>query len=236
MHRNDGKNGEEDEINELFSNVETTVVEVPVKRKPFYKQLRVYLWLLVAALLTVIGYFAFNGNEEDVVAGAVLRTEVFEEPWAVSSYGYPTVTIETPELMEVSSVQLPKNAYTVMGDFTRYTYGNFGDELFVAVGVTKFFEELDEVDLDAGVDIALEELATRYGVKFTNIKKESDSNNGNSGRKVTANFRYEKDRNTMKLLFYANNEGYRQVFVSNSLNNEKASHKSDRVINTIKMN
>lgn len=235
MHKDDENSANEEEMNALFSNVETKVVEIPVKKKSFFRRFRLLLLVLVVALLGTIGYFVvYSGSEDDTIE-EILRAEVYEEPWTVSSYGYPPVRIETPELMEMTSVQLPKNAFSVMGDYARFTYGSIGDELYVSVAVTKFFEKLKNLDLDEGIDVALEELAARYETEFSNIKKEKANNNGNKGRKITASFMNDNVKNNMRLLLFADKEGFRQVFISNNLSNKKASYRGDRVLNTLEI-
>lgn len=240
MHKNDIAEKNEEEVEMLFDEAVVGTRSDSAERKSVFKRFRLLFLIVIPLILLVVGYFSYTILSEET-APIDASAKVYEEPWNLLAYGFPTISLESPEMLEIESVQLPENAYTVMGDYARYTYGAIGGSLYISVAATKFFEELGTISLDDGVEVALNELESRHGIEFSNVKKEMNANSGYEGRTVTASFKHsnpdgkKSEKNRMSLLFYANNEGYRQVFVSHNLKNEADMYRAERVLKSVEI-
>jgi hypothetical protein len=164
---------------------------------------------------------------------------MLDKQWYTSNYGFPEVTIETPELLKLESVQLPESVMTIVGDYTIYTYGSLISDFYVAVNSTNFLKETDNLDMDGGVQGSLKEMEQSMGTIFSNYEEETITNNGVEGRKVTVNYQ-RKSLLTSKLtdykltmLFFADNKSMRQVIVSNIKDDASANKISERIINSV---
>mgnify|MGYP000964601868 FL=1 len=122
---------------------------------------------------------------------------MMEEQWYKATYGYPEITIETPEILEVQSVQLPENGVSTIGDFSIYTYGSPISNFYVAVSTTNFIIELDEMDLDVGITGALNAMEKQLNTRFTNVKKKNINIDGVRGK--TAEVEYKRMNESTQL-------------------------------------
>lgn len=232
VHKNDSV--------EVESNIEnaTQTITKPVKKKK--NNIVKYILIGVAALLliiSVIGYFGYKYVKDNVLGSTT--SEMLDKKWYTSSYGFPEVTIETPELLKLESVQLPESVMTIVGDYTIYTYGSLISDFYVAVNSTNFLKETDNLDMDGGVQGSLKEMEQSMGTIFSNYEEEIITNNGMEGRKVTVNYQ-RKSLLTSKLtdykltmLFFADNKSMRQVIVSNIKDDASANKISERIINSV---
>lgn len=232
VHKNDSV--------EVESNIEnaTQTITKPVKKKK--NNIVKYILIGVAALLliiSVIGYFGYKYVKDNVLGSTT--SEMLDKKWYTSSYGFPEVTIETPELLKLESVQLPESVMTIVGDYTIYTYGSLISDFYVAVNSTNFLKETDNLDMDGGVQGSLKEMEQSLGTIFSNYEEEIITNNGMEGRKVTVNYQ-RKSLLTSKLtdykltmLFFADNKSMRQVIVSNIKDDASANKISERIINSV---
>ena len=232
VHKNDSV-----EVESNIENATQTTIK-PVKKKK--NNIVKYILIGVAALLliiSVLGYFGYKYVKDNVLGSTT--SEMLDKQWYTSSYGFPEVTIETPELLKLESVQLPESVMTIVGDYTIYTYGSLISDFYVAVNSTNFLKETDNLDMDGGVQGSLKEMEQSMGTIFSNYEEEIITNNGVEGRKVTVNYQ-RKSLLTSKLtdykltmLFFADNKSMRQVIVSNIKDDASANKISERIINSV---
>jgi hypothetical protein len=232
VHKNDSV-----EVESNIENATQTTIK-PVKKKK--NNIVKYILIGVAALLliiSVLGYFGYKYVKDNVLGSTT--SEMLDKQWYTSSYGFPEVTIETPELLKLESVQLPESVMTIVGDYTIYTYGSLISDFYVAVNSTNFLKETDNLDMDGGVQGSLKEMEQSMGTIFSNYEEETITNNGVEGRKVTVNYQ-RKSLLTSKLtdykltmLFFADNKSMRQVIVSNIKDDASANKISERIINSV---
>ncbi|WP_143102381.1 hypothetical protein [Lutibacter maritimus] len=232
VHKNDSV-----EVESNIENATQTTIK-PVKKKK--NNIVKYILIGVAALLliiSVLGYFGYKYVKDNVLGSTT--SEILDKQWYTSNYGFPEVTIETPELLKLESVQLPESVMTIVGDYTIYTYGSLISDFYVAVNSTNFLKETDNLDMDGGVQGSLKEMGQSMGTIFSNYEEETITNNGVEGRKVTVNYQ-RKSLLTSKLtdykltmLFFADNKSMRQVIVSNIKDDASANKISERIINSV---
>lgn len=232
VHKNDSV-----EVESNIENATQTTIK-PFKKKK--NNIVKYILIGVAALLliiSVLGYFGYKYVKDNVLGSTT--SEMLDKQWYTSSYGFPEVTIETPELLKLESVQLPESVMTIVGDYTIYTYGSLISDFYVAVNSTNFLKETDNLDMDGGVQGSLKEMEQSMGTIFSNYEEETITNNGVEGRKVTVNYQ-RKSLLTSKLtdykltmLFFADNKSMRQVIVSNIKDDASANKISERIINSV---
>jgi hypothetical protein len=167
---------------------------------------------------------------------------MLEEEWYTGTYGYPQITIDTPEILKVESVQLPENGMSVVGDFSIYTYGSVLSDFYIAVSSTRFISQLENLDMTVGVNGALKGMETQLKTTFTNIKQEDIIINGIQGKKAEVEYKKMnqstqlKDDYKLTMLFFADKKGMRQVYVSSLWSDDSAPEIVDRIIKSVHIN
>ncbi|MBI9040756.1 hypothetical protein [Lutibacter sp.] len=227
---------------EVESNIDTAIqsIEKLVKKKK--NNVVKYILIIVAVLiliLSVLGYFGYKYVKQNVIGSTT--SEMIDSQWYTASYGFPEVTIETPELLKLESVHLPESVMSVVGDYTIHTFGSLISDFYIAVNSTNFLREMGNIDLDAGVKGSLKEMEQSMGTIFSNYEEESITNNGLEGKKVTVNYQRkslltsELTDYKLTMLFFADTKSMRQVIVSNLKNETNANKISERIINSVRI-
>ena len=217
---------------------EITVVAPVEKKSTFKKYLFIILALIVLAI-GALGYFGYKFVKDNILGKTT--TEMMEEPWYKATYGFPKISLETPEILEVQSVQLPDNGVSTIGDFSIYTYGSPISNFYVAVSTTNFINELDEMDLDIGISGALNSMEKQLNTSFTNIKKKNIKIDGIRGKKAEVEYKRINESTQLKedykltMLFFADKKGMRQVYVSSLWSDDSAESVVNRIIKSVSL-
>ena len=234
IHKND-----EAEVESIVEGVKTTKKAPKIKKNNIVK----YILIAIAVLILIlggIGYFGYSYVKDKVIGNT--SSEMMDKQWYTATYGYPSVTLETPEILKIESNQLPAGGMSTIGDFASYSYGSLISNFYVNVTSIHFMKELESFDLDKGVEGSLAEMETMLGTKFKNLKQQEISMNAVEGRKVEVDFKLENqltkkvEDNKLTLLFFANKLGMRRVLVSHLANDESAKNVSDRIIKSVSIN
>ena len=225
--------GESSETSEVF-------IAQPVKKKnSWFKYLLIGLAVAVIGLAT-LGYFGYTYVKENYFGATT--SEMMSKKWYTSSYGNPPVIIQTPEILEVKSVNLPDNGVTSIGDFAHFEYGSMLGEFYIGVSTLNFISEVENLNFEGAVKGGLAQVEAAVGSRLTNVKTEEIEFNGIEGREVTANFK-AKNQLTQKeqkykvtIVVYADSKAMQQVSVAHLANDKSAEEVKNRVLTSVSIN
>jgi len=112
VHINDAKD-ENEELNE-----EIFIQKTPQKNK---SNLVKYILIFIAVFIVgigVAGYFGYSYIKDKFIGNTT--SEMVDKQWYTSTYGYPSVSIETPEILQAQSIEIPKNLKSNIENATNY--------------------------------------------------------------------------------------------------------------------
>ncbi len=208
-------------------------------------------------LLTGGGIVAKHGftNVKDTITGKETK-KLLEGEWVLSAYGFPVITIETPEVLERQEVPIPEELKDKM-TVTNFHYKH-DNELEITLSTIITQEEKQQSETEAeNKDDALVALASKlvnqtlkqFEAKgYRNIISNNDkfvTPNGAEGMKMTGNYEYPLKEGSdsyvpgkFTLLLFTANEGVNvtHTITMTYLDNEiylKQIH--DRVLNSIEL-
>jgi hypothetical protein len=211
-----------------------------VSKKKNTKLKFILITVAIILLISSLGFFGYQYLKKNVIGSTT--TEMLGDDWYTSTYGFPPITIQTPEILEAESFQLPDNGISVVGDFSIYTYGSLISNFYVAVSTTKFLSPMEDIDLEAGLNGALKGIENQLKTSFTSIKNKNIRINGIKGRKAEVEYKkLNESTNTnedykLTMLFFADEVGIRQVYVSSLWSDDNALEVVDRIINSVSLN
>ena len=217
------------------------VVEKPKKKNNFKKYLLIFAAFFII-VIGVAGYFGYKFLKKNVLGDTTLEMMDSNKQWYKATYGHPPITIETPEVLKIESVQLPDNGVTSIGDFSSYSYKSLISNFYVIVSTIHFLSEVDNFNLDGGVQGSIKSMEAKMNTTFTNIQQEPILIDGNEGRKVLMDYTLENpitkkmENNKLTMLLFANTKGMQQVFVSYPEKEASAKQVSERIINSVSIN
>lgn len=138
------------------------------------KRLRVGLataaGILVVGLVSALAYFG-PGNVREAVFGTPTKS-LLEGEWIASSYGYPPILLETPEVLYRKEVELPPEAKGSIRDMDVFGYDNRRANFSIMATSTLFADAESEPDFEQSIERVLEQFEAS-GARNIIMKQES---------------------------------------------------------------
>lgn len=146
--------------------------EILIQRRR--KRLRVGLataaGVLVVGLVSALAYFG-PGNVREAVFGTPTKS-LLEGEWIASSYGYPPILLETPEVLYRKEVELPPGAKGSIRDMDVFGYDNRRANFSIMASSTLFADMESEPDFEQSVEKVLEQFEAS-GARNIIMKQEA---------------------------------------------------------------
>ena len=122
------------------------------KRKRIYIAAAVFGASLLVGITASILLYGYK-NVKDTVFGYPTK-ELLENEWVSSVYGFPPITIETPEVLLRQEVKLPPEAEELVREIQVFSYGSYLELFSVTVGATSL-KEPSEPDFEKAISNTL---------------------------------------------------------------------------------
>ena len=233
VHINDVEEKSENVNEEVF--IQTS----PKKKRNFLKYLLIFIAVFVIGIGTA-GYFGYSYIKDKFIGNTT--SEMKSKQWYTSSYGYPSISIETPEILQAQAVEIPDDLKDVIENVSTNNYGSLISNFYIEVTTTSFVNEQENIDYNAGIQLTLQQIAQKAGTNFTNVYQEIRINNGVEGRIVTANYELknpvtqEMNNNVLTLLFFADTKNIRQIIITQLAEDENAAEVNERILTSVSLN
>lgn len=138
------------------------------RRKKIYWAAAIFAGILFFGGALSVAYYGFK-EVKDTVFGYPTK-ELLEGEWVSSSYGYPPIEIETPDVLVRQEVELPPEAQELIKELQTFTYGSYVGVFSVATSSVTYKEQEDP-DFDAAIESTLGTFES-FGVKNIITKQE----------------------------------------------------------------
>ncbi|MBL4745434.1 MAG: hypothetical protein JKY08_03620 [Flavobacteriaceae bacterium] len=208
--------------------------EVAEKRSNFALISLIIVGGLLVVGLFIGGYAGYQYLQND--GHVKTTTELNTKQWHTSTYGYPTVTISTPEMLRATTIQVPEQMEHIIRDMTVYVHGDLKANFYVAVQSTSFIKPVNDFNLDNSVAMAFAQLRGATGYEFYEVSQEAIQNNGVAGRKAIGYYKINSMEHKVTLVIYRTPKGLRQVIISQLKGDENANAITQRIVTSIKIN
>ncbi|MBC2838046.1 hypothetical protein [Robiginitalea sp. SC105] len=111
--------------------------------------------VLVVGIASTVAYFGY-AEVRDAVFGTPTKS-LLEGEWISSSYGYPPILMETPEVLYRKEVELPPEARGTIRDMDVFGYDNPRANLSIMASSTLFADPKTEPDFEQSIEKVLEQ-------------------------------------------------------------------------------
>jgi hypothetical protein len=208
------------------------------------KRRRTIIWSSVGGVAVILlGFFIFFGV--GIVKKALYGTstkDLLEGQWVKSEYGFPGVTIETPEVMKRvdPATIMPKESMAVFQEMSIFMEGALFSDFSVAVS-TLSYKKQTEVDLNQ-LSEGVIKVWESQGAKDILIKTEEfNTQQGITGLRVYGTMSYphpvskQIKRMYYEVFLFKQQQGVQQVTIGYTEGDEYAPQLLERVKNSIEL-
>lgn len=205
------------------------------KKRQLRKAILASTAILVIALGVLTYVFGFDTLKDNVFGHP--NKSLLENQWVGSSYGYPSIYVETPEVLKRVK-DLKKSSTIGTNSHQRYSYGDIHGSFFIELNVATYKKEGD-FDAKKAVESAVDRVEEAGARNMVVKQEEYTSPTGKEGNKVfgTLNLEDPEDgslRNvSYTILSFVQNGGFQQLTIVYPNNDKYADRIVDMISNSI---
>lgn len=179
---------------EVTENVTNETINTPQNKQATKKKWSKKKIIIVSVVgflfvvLTVVGVLMFKGYKyaQENIIGYQTK-ELLKNDWSLSTYGSPTVTLESPEILKSNLLEVPTQAKEMINQIAQFEYTSIIGGLQISVTTMDFTEKVTEYNLESGVQGALSAMQSQ-GVEFISSDQESMQIDGEEGVKLISQY------------------------------------------------
>jgi len=195
--------------------------------------------LLLIGMIAAVGYFGF-ANVKDYLIGTPSKS-LLEGEWVASSYGYPPVILETPEVLYRKEIELPPEAMASIKDMDVFAYDETRANLSIAALSTVFTKPDEEPDYEGAVEQILSGFEKNGARNIITKQEEFTTISGVPGIRVFGRGEFklpDSDRflkGKYTILLFGGNGFMQQVILSWEEEDQYAEEIVSRILKTIEV-
>jgi len=206
------------------------------KKKKVLISIAAAVGALIISFAATSAYYGF-GYVVDTIFGHPTKT-LLEGEWVNSTYGFPPITMETPEVLIRHTLDIPPEAKAKIKDVQTFAYRNEKGLFTMAVTFTNFTEAV-EPDFEKSLEQFLTELEAKGARNITTKQEEFTTLTGVKGLKTFGNgkFKIEESEKLVEgkytILSFGGQGFQQQVLLSWLEDDPYAEEIVNRILNSI---
>nr|WP_239970557.1 BatD family protein [Confluentibacter citreus] len=213
-------------------------LERKAKRKKMIVTVAICVFLLFA---TITGFSIKYGFSyvKDTIIGHDTK-ELLEGDWVTSEYGFPPITISTPEVLKRFEVKIPDD-YQGKMKLTTFGFEKRG-QFTLLVSTSTLAQAQDSLDINKAIEGNLKTLESQGARNILTHNEKFSTPNGADGVKTSGTLQYPLpgtqnfiDGKYVLLSFVANNQIIQQVTISWRQNDVYADEMVERILNSVEL-
>ncbi len=206
------------------------------KRQKVYIAAAAGLGIVVFTTALAISYYGFN-YVKDAVFGNPTKA-LLEGEWVSSSYGYPPINLETPEVLIRQKMNVPRELQTKVKELHAFIYDN-PESLFTVGTTSTILSEQVEPDYNQAIDEVLKNLEKKGAKNIVTKQEEFTTPTGVKGIKIYGNGQFpvpdskEWVKGKYTILLFGGNGFQQQIILSWIEGDNYAEEMADRILRSV---
>lgn len=214
-------------------------LERKAKRKKIILTAGICVFLLLATLTVFSLRYGFYYVKDTIIGHD--SKELLEGEWVTSDYGFPPITISTPEVLKRFETPIPDD---LKGKMRLTTFGfEKGGRLTIVVSTNTLAQAQDSIDINQAIENNIRTLEDRGARNILTHSEKFTTPNGAEGVKTSGTMQFPLPGTQnfiggkyMLLSFVANNQIIQQVTLAWRDNDVYADDIAERILNSIELN
>lgn len=166
--------------------------------------------------------------------------ELLESEWYTSRYGYPPVSVTTPEILVRGEIDMQADAAEMLAGNETFVYGGIFGEFYMVISTLEFQQEM-EFELETAVDGIYENLEAKGAYNILTKKDEYTTLDGIEGVRVSGSFAIQNPitqndiKKAYQILNFGEMGGYQQITMIYNADDQYAEEIVQRILNSIEL-
>jgi len=208
------------------------------KRKKIWLTAGISVFLLLATLTGLSIKYGFDFVKDTIVGHD--SKELLEGEWVISEYGFPPITVNTPQVLKRSDAPLPE---ALKGKMTLTAFGfEQKDQLTIATLTTVLAQAMDSLDIGKAIEGNLKVIENNGGRNILTKNEKFVTPNGAEGVKTFGTLQYPLgdtdnfiDGKYTSLSFTAENKIIQQIIITWRQDDVYADQIVERILNSVEL-
>ena len=213
-------------------------LERKAKRKKIIVTVAICIFLLFATITAFSIKYGFN-YVKDTIIGHDTK-ELLEGDWVTSDYGFPPITISTPQVLKRIEVPVPDDLQGKM-KLTTFALEKSG-QFTLVISTNTLAQAQDSLDINQAIENNLKTLESQGARNILTHNDKFTTPNGADGVKTSGTMQFPLpgtqnyiDGKYVLLSFAANNQIIQQITIAWKQNDVYADEMAERIVNSVEL-
>lgn len=213
-----------------------------LEKKRKKKNMIIAISTVLVLLIALTGYLAATkgfGFVKDTYFGNESK-DLLQGDWIQSEYGYPPVTIVTPEVLTRGEIEMADEVEEMMVGSQTFMYGGLFENYLVALTTIRL-GQASEFELDKAVDGVYGYLEKQGARNIILKQEEFRTVNGGEGLKVFGTMEVENPetgkvrQKEYAILNFGESNGFQQITIIHNEDDKYAEEITDRILGSVEL-
>lgn len=213
-------------------------LERKAKRKKVMVTVAIGLALLVVTFTGFSIKYGFNYVVDTIIGHD--SKELLEGEWVTSDYGFPPITISTPEVLKRFETPIPQD---LQGKMRLTSFGfEKGGRFTIAISTNTLTQAQDSIDINQAIENNIRTLESKGARNILTHNEKFSTPNGADGVKTSGTMEFPMPGTQnfiggkyILLSFVANNQIVQQITLAWRLNDVYADEMAERILNSVEL-
>lgn len=188
--------------------------------------------ILILAFAITSWYYGIQ-YVKDTLVGHPTK-ELLEGEWYQSSYGYPSVGIETPKVLKAMNLPLPEQMKQVLVSNATFAYGSILSGFYCMVITTEYNPEI-EINMEDVITGSVEMLEKQKGISDIKYEVEDIEINGKEAKKIVGTLLSNGKKMNYVQYLIEGEHTLQQIIIARNINDNYAKEIQERILKSIQL-
>jgi hypothetical protein len=207
-------------------------IQLKTSRKQKVVGIIIGVALSLVVVISAISYYGFN-YVKDTIIGHPTK-ELLEGNWYQSSYGYPTIGMETPKVLRAVQIKIPPQAQQMIASNASFIYGSYVSGFYIMVNTFEYNPQIN-LNIDEGIQGMIQSVQSIKGISNFKYDEEDIKINNVSGKKVTGTMMMNNQKMVFTIYGFITNQTAQQIILARNIDDTYAEKIIERIEKSIQL-